>query len=207
MKFKFKKIEKIEQHPFSGDVYDLEVENDHSYNIEGVIVHNSLCSTRRVTGHGIPQLSAILLARRTLYSLRTNVRLIADGGIRTSGDVVKALAAGADSVMVGNIFAGTDEAPGELISREDGSQSKKYRGQSSKNFLEDRRKFGVAAEGEHTYVPYKGSVGPIIDDLLAGVRSGMTYSGVRNLKDLYNNSNFICVSNHSFREGMPHGLE
>lgn len=182
----------------------------------------SFCTTRLVTGHGVPQLSAIMNVRRALYSMQSNVALIADGGIRDSGDIVKALAAGADSVMVGRLFASTSESPGNLYykdgnnyvqcetetdySYKEYSFYKKYRGQSSADFMEDINKQGVAPEGVSQMIPYKGSVEPIFHRLLMGLRSGMTYSGIRNLKELYNKSQFIEISHAGYIEGTPYGI-
>lgn len=164
----------------------------------------SMCSTRVVTGHGLPQLSAILQIRRTLSAQRTNTTLIADGGIKNSGDIVKAIAAGANSVMIGNLFAGTDETPGDI--HQDGDDRYKiYRGQSSKMFLDQQNKTGVAPEGIDIRVPVKGSVVHIFQELMQGLRSGMTYSGVSNLPDLYNKTLFIEISSHTHIEGTPHG--
>lgn len=182
--------------------------------------NGSMCTTRLVTGHGVPQLSAIMQCRRAINATRTNTALIADGGIRRAGDIIKALAAGADTVMVGNLLAGTTEAPGELFSpNQDGTQLivpkesisdfkylyKKYRGQSSQNFMEDIGKENVAAEGEHDYIPYRGSVVPIVKELLQGVRSGMTYAGVSTIESLSENATFIEISNHGYVESTPHG--
>lgn len=184
----------------------------------------SLCSTRIKTGHGVPTLTAIMLARLAINSTKTNVALIADGGIRNSGDIIKALAAGADSVMIGNLFSGTDESPGNLIvdpyetmsghlppeTKEKYLQEKrlcykKYRGQSSRDFLNDIGKVGVTDEGVHTYVPYKGPVDVILTDLIQGIRSGMSYAGATTLQGLNEYATFIEISHHGYIEGTPHG--
>ncbi len=190
------------------------------------------CSTRIVTGHGVPQLTAIMQCRQAINATQTNTTLIADGGIRDSGDIVKALSAGADMVMIGRLFAGTYESPGNVYRRPMGSEthlrgptewvvkdtwqyenpsspnasySKQYRGQSSEQFMVDTGKSGVSPEGESWYIPYQGVVGPIVKKLLGGIRSGMSYSGVRNLKDLNTKAIFIEVGYHGYIEGTPHG--
>jgi IMP dehydrogenase len=189
----------------------------------------SLCSTRLVTGCGIPQLSAIMQCRQAINYTNTNVALIADGGIKNSGDIVKSLAAGADCVMIGHLFAGTEESAGDWIydpykvmsasiSKEDIEDiiknrqfnkkpiAKKYRGQSSQDFMDDQNKSGVAPEGVHKYVWYQGSVRPIVQNLLSGIRSGMTYCGVENLDQLSERALFIEINKNSLLESMPHGV-
>lgn len=181
------------------------------------------CSTRIVTGHGVPQLTAIMQCRQAINATQTNTTLIADGGIRDSGDIVKALSAGADMVMIGRLFAGTYESPGDRFINKDSSDAKPinleawptfnedkggykvYRGQSSEQFMVDTGKSGVSPEGESWYIPYQGVVGPIVKKLLGGIRSGMSYSGVRNLKDLNTKAIFIEVGYHGYIEGTPHG--
>jgi IMP dehydrogenase len=179
--------------------------------------NGSLCTTRLITGHGSPALSTIINIRRALHGMQTNTTLIADGGIRNSGDIVKALAAGADSVMIGSLFAGTNETSGNYYdinhqvfngNTEDVSGLyKKYRGQSSEEFNEEINKTNVTSEGESQYVPCKGAVADIINNLAGGIRSGLSYAGCYTLKDLFNKSSFIELSNHGFTEGTPHGLK
>lgn len=155
------------------------------------IGNGSACLTRGVTGHGIPQLSAIMNCRKG-----TRLPIISDGGIKSPGDVVKAIALGADMVMSGYIFAGTSETPGDIYIQ-DGYQVKTYRGMASKEAQEDY--FGAMAdwktfEGISTTVKYKGQADNILKHYLGGLRSGMTYSNARNLKELRNNANFVKVS-------------
>jgi IMP dehydrogenase len=186
----------------------------------------SLCSTRLVTGHGMPMLTSIMQARQAINAMQSNAAIIADGGIKTSGDIIKALAAGADSVMIGGLLAATDEAPGGYyLPTGDGVYGnplsewvfwpktedvkglyKKYRGQSSKDFMDSIEKTGVTPEGEHTYLPCKGPVGTILQNLIGGIRSGMTYSGVSNLHELSNRATFIEIGQHGYIEGTPHGV-
>ena len=166
----------------------------------------SLCTTRLVTGSGVPQLSAIMDVRDTLDSYGyDNVGIIADGGIRHSGDIVKSLAVGADAVMIGQLFAGTEESPGEYTTDlRNNSKTKVYRGQSSKNFMEDVGKKGVAAEGIHLEIPYKGSMKNIVSELVGGIRSGMTYSGAGSIQELRKNAEFQEISEQGWIESMPH---
>jgi IMP dehydrogenase len=165
----------------------------------------SVCSTRIVTGHGVPQLTAIMQVRDALDSLDRDVALIADGGIRNSGDIVKAIAAGADAVMLGNLLAGCDETPGELYTTNSGA-FKMYRGQSSAHFLRDIGKIGVAAEGVATEIKAKGSAVSVVNELVGGIRSGMTYSGCGSIKELQDHAIFIEMSHHGLIESTPHAL-
>lgn len=159
---------------------------------------SGVCSTRVVTGHGLPQLSSIIQTRMAINSMQKNVALIADGGIRNSGDVVKALAAGADTVMIGSLFAGTNESSGL---QSDGTYL--YRGMSSKELNQELGKNNVAAEGICKVVPAKGAVRAILDEILGGIRSGMSYSNVKNLRDLNQKSVAVVVTNHGYTEGLP----
>jgi IMP dehydrogenase len=166
----------------------------------------SVCTTRIVTGHGVPQLSAIISARQALEGEGlANVGIIADGGIRNGGDIVKAIAAGADAVMLGSMLAGCDETPGEIFTTKDGS-FKMYRGQSSRHFLKDIGKMGVAAEGESIEIKAKGSVKEVISELEGGIRSGLTYSGASDLYDLQNKAVFLEISHHGWVESTPHAI-
>tara|TARA_R110002124_G_scaffold111387_3_gene265157 strand:+ start:951 stop:1994 length:1044 start_codon:yes stop_codon:yes gene_type:complete len=168
----------------AGNVCTLEGVNDVSdwganavrCNIGG----GSICSTRIVTGHGLPGLQTIFDCART----DRDVKIIADGGIKTSGDIVKALAAGADFVMCGSLLAGTEESPGQAISLPDGSRMKEYRGMASKDAQMDWRNKSSTPEGVASYIPYKGSVADILADLEGGIRSGLSYTGARNIKEL-----------------------
>ena len=147
----------------------------------------SICSTRLVTGHGMPTLESIIECAQTGHS----AKIIADGGIKTSGDIVKALAAGADFVMVGSMLAGTEETPGETFYSNSGKRYKVYRGMASAEAQSDWRGKSSTPEGVATTVTYKGEVTPILDNLLGGIRSGLSYSGVRTLRELQAKSKFI----------------
>lgn len=167
----------------------------------------SICSTRVVTGHGVPQLSAIMNIRKALDSNGfSHIGVIADGGIKSSGDIVKALAAGANCVMVGSLLSGCDETPGDFILTKDKPAYKLYRGQSSRHFLNDIGKSGVASEGESLEVKAKGPVSNVVSELLGGIRSGLTYSGVGSIEELKNNSVFMEISQHGWVESTPHAL-
>ncbi len=172
----------------------------------------SICTTRVVSGVGVPQFSAI----RAVASVarKYNVPVIADGGIRTSGDIVKALAAGASAVMLGNLLAGTKEAPGKIVKR-GGKQYKEYRGMGSRAVLasgrsKDRyliRGHKFVAEGVEAFVPYRGPVADIIDDLVGGLKIGMGYIGARTIADMPRKAKFIYITKAAVREGQPHDLE
>lgn len=166
----------------------------------------SLCSTRVVTGHGLPQLTAVSAC--SLVAKEFDVPVIADGGIRNSGDIVKALAAGASSVMCGSIFAGTEESPGEVLGGYGfGPKYKTYRGMASREAQVDF--YGNdpdAPEGVATQVEFKGSIGPILKQLVAGIRSGFSYSGANNIQELWENAEWIRITSAGFRESVPHLL-
>ncbi len=175
----------------------------------------SVCTTRVVTGAGIPQLTAIMECAKAGRKL--DVPIIADGGIRKSGDLVKALAAGASSVMIGNLLAGTDESPGPLIFR-NGKRYKIYRGMASfyamlgkemqeRYEVEDLIDMSYKAEGVEAYVPYRGSVREVLEQLISGLRSGMSYCGASNIKELQEKALFIKITHAAYLEGLPHDVE
>ena len=168
----------------AGNVCTLEGVNDVSdWGADAVrcnIGGGSICSTRIVTGHGLPGLQTIFDCART----DRDVKIIADGGIKTSGDIVKALAAGADFVMCGSLLAGTQESPGQVVSLPDGSRMKEYRGMASKDAQMDWRNKSSTPEGVASYIPYKGSVTDILSDLEGGIRSGLSYTGARTIPEL-----------------------
>lgn len=168
----------------------------------------SICSTRLVTGFGVPSITAILDVREALARNSLPTQIIADGGIRTSGDCAKALAAGAHAVMLGSLLAGTDEAPGDLVYT-DGRAVKQYRGMASRDAQTGWRsmKSGTAPEGISTDIPYKGSVVPILEDLAGGLRSAFSYGGATNLSEFYDHTRFVRVTNSGVDEASTHILK
>lgn len=164
----------------------------------------SVCSTRVVSGHGYPQLSAIINVVNALSEINGDFSVIADGGIRYPGDIVKALAAGADAVMLGSLLAGTDEAAGERIV-ENGVAYKTYRGMASRAVQQEKRAGQKPrVEGVSAKVPYRGPVADTLDNLEAGIRSGLSYSGANNLSELHYNAEFVVVTGNTLKENHPH---
>jgi len=172
----------------------------------------SICTTRVVAGIGVPQLTAILECSEV--TKRYDITLIADGGIRYSGDIVKALAAGADSVMIGSIFAGTEEAPGDSILYQ-GRKYKAYRGMGSEAAMkkgsfdryfqsDDSSKF--VPEGVEGMVPYKGTVKDVVHQLVGGLRAGMGYLGAATIYELRQKAVFLRVTPSGVRESHPHDI-
>jgi len=149
----------------------------------------SRCLTRTVTGHGVPNATALLGVRaaRTEYAKNTGayVPLIMDGGLRTSGDIVKALYIGADVACLGGMLAGTEETPGQIV-KNGGGLHKKFYGMASKDAMEihGKGKPGIAAEGFSELVPYQGSVRPIVEEIVGGIRSGLSYTGAKTIAEL-----------------------
>jgi IMP dehydrogenase len=173
------------------------------------------CTTRIVTGVGVPQLTAVLNCVRAARPY--GVPIIADGGIRTPGDMAKALAAGAAAVMVGSLLAGTDESPGETVLR-DGRRYKVYRGMASEGATIDRyRRLGLGIdeasfdarvpEGVETLVPYRGAVSDVLFELVGGLRSCLSYLGAHNLQELVERAEFVQITPAGQRESRPHALD
>ena len=173
----------------------------------------SICTTRVVSGVGVPQLTAVMEAAEEAKKLGTSV--IADGGIKFSGDIVKALAAGANAVMIGGLLAGTDEAPGE-VTYFHGRAFKTYRGMGSigamragssdRYFQQDNAPEKLVPEGVEGRVPYKGSISGILYQLIGGLRSGMGYVGAHNLAELQEKSKFVRISGAGLRESHVHDV-
>lgn len=174
----------------------------------------SICTTRVVAGVGVPQLSAIMNVADALRG--TGVPVIADGGIRYSGDIVKAIAAGANSIMAGGLFAGTEEAPGETIIF-NGRKFKSYRGMGSveamqlgskdryfQDMEDDIKK--LVPEGISGRVPYKGSINEVLYQLIGGLKAGMGYCGAQNIDDLHNKSQFVRITSNGVTENHPHDV-
>ncbi len=174
----------------------------------------SICTTRVVSGAGMPQITAIAEAARA--SAKADVPVIADGGIKFSGDVVKAIAAGASSVMIGSLFAGTDESPGELILRQ-GRSFKSYRGMGSIGAMKEgsRDRYfqeyeasseKLVPEGIEGMVPYKGPLSAMVQQLVGGLRAGMGYCGCASVKDLHARARFVRISPAGLKESHVHDV-
>jgi IMP dehydrogenase len=175
----------------------------------------SICTTRMVAGIGVPQISAIMDVKKALS--KKKIKIISDGGIKFSGDIAKALAAGADAIMMGSIFAGTEESPGKKFSIK-GKIYKHYRGMGSigamsagsanryfqKNY-KDKSKF--VPEGVEGRVEFKGKVSKIIYQLKGGLRSSMGYIGAKNLKEIHTKAKFVKITKAGFYESMVHSVE
>jgi len=162
----------------------------------------ALCTTRITTGFGVPTLQAVLDAQEVVQDF---CDIIADGGIKNSGDICKSLAAGAEAVMLGSLLAGTAETPGQIISI-DGNKFKVYRGAASYGAKSDF--FGKAEyiEGAESIVPYKGSVTAVLQTIMEGVRSGFTYCGAENLREFQARAEFIEITSAGHQESKPHLL-
>ena len=174
----------------------------------------SICTTRIVAGIGVPQLTAIFDCAEAAKG--TDVRLIADGGAKFSGDIVKALAAGADVVMLGGLLAGTDESPGEMVHYQ-GRSYKVYRGMGSIGAMKEGSKdryfqddieesFKLVPEGVEGQVPYRGSLSLVIYQLIGGLKSGMGYTGSKNIEELRKNAQFIKITPQGLKESHVHDV-
>ncbi len=174
----------------------------------------SICTTRVISGVGVPQLTAIINCSKACK--KYGVSLIADGGIKFSGDIIKALAAGADTVMIGSLLAGTDESPGEIILYQ-GRSYKSYRGMGSLSAMQkgSKDRYGqsdidekgkLVPEGIEGRVPYRGKVSQVIYQLLGGIRSGMGYTGLKTISELQEKSNFLKISPAGLTESHVHDV-
>jgi IMP dehydrogenase len=176
----------------------------------------SICVTRVVTGFGVPQLTAIIDCAEAGRELK--IPVIADGGIRTSGDITKAIAAGADTVMIGSLLAGTEESPGAPVVR-DGQKVKIIRGMASLTANIDRQTIDkgivvepadweqVVPEGVEAVVPYRGEVTDILFQLVGGLRSGMSYAGATTIAELQQNAEFVRITPAGVRESGSHDVQ
>jgi IMP dehydrogenase len=175
----------------------------------------SICTTRLVAGIGVPQLSAIMNVKKGIGKNKT--KLIADGGIKFSGDIAKALAAGADAVMIGSLFAGTDQAPGRIIKKHGGTY-KYFRGMgsigamnkgSADRYFQSKQKdtSKYVAEGVEGYIKYKGKVDKIIYSLVGGLKSSMGYMGAKKVVDLRKKPKFLKITKAGFYESMVHNID
>jgi IMP dehydrogenase len=179
----------------------------------------SICTTRIVTGFGVPQLTAIIDSCEGVRDSGLNLPVISDGGIQKSGDLVKALAAGAETVMIGSLFAGTEESPGSAVIR-DGQKFKVVRGMASLGAAMGRRAAEradesaedpedwdkVVPEGVEAVVPYRGYVGEVLYQLVGGLRSGLSYGGAHNIQELQENAEFVEITPAGVRESGSHDV-
>ncbi len=171
----------------------------------------SICTTRVVSGVGVPQLTAILEVAGV--AKKKGMRIIADGGMKTSGDAAKALAAGADLLMFGNLFAGTDEAPGEII-EQDGKMYKEYRGMGSRAVMESKKSDDryltagrkAVAEGVSGLVPAKGGVADVVETAVSGIQVAFGYVGAKSIAEFQKRARLIRITDASLRESVPHSL-
>jgi len=190
-------------HIMAGNIATLEGYNDlvdwGADSVRCNIGGGSICSTRIQTGHGVPGLHTIIDCARS----DRNAPIIADGGIRNSGDIVKALAAGADFVMLGSLLSGTDETPGDVINTHEG-KVKSYRGMASKDAQVEWRGRTASLEGVATTVPCKGPVEDVLEDLTRGIRSGLSYSGCRTISELQAKARFIRQTGSGQLESSAH---
>ncbi len=175
----------------------------------------AICTTRVISGVGVPQISAIMSCAEVAES--HNIPVVADGGIRQSGDISKAIAAGASSVMIGSLFAGLKESPGQLVIYK-GRQFKEYRGMGSLGAMVkgSAERYGqkssteedkLVPEGVEGRVPYRGTLDDFVYQLVGGLRAGMGYCGARNIKELRKNARFVCISSASVSESHPHDIQ
>jgi len=169
----------------------------------------SICTTRIQTGHGVPTLHAIVECNRVRKEMINNgdsniPYIIADGGIKNSGDVVKSLAAGADFVMLGSMLSGTRETPGKVIVNDKNKKVKRYNGMASKTAQKDWKGSYSSIEGVSSIVPYKGTISRVVNEIMSNVRSGMSYSGARSLNELREKAIAYRQTSASHAEGNPH---
>jgi len=192
-------------HIMAGNIATLEGYNDlvdwGADSVRCNIGGGSICSTRIQTGHGVPGLHTIIECARS----DRNAPIIADGGIRNSGDIVKALAAGADFVMLGSLLSGTDETPGDTINTRKGN-FKSYRGMASKHAQVEWRGKTASLEGVATTVPCKGPAADVLEELERGVRSGLSYTGARSIKELQAKAQLIRQTSSGQTESSTHIL-
>lgn len=173
--------------------------------IKASVGSGSICSTRIQTGNGVPLITTLIESRKAIEDFYNNEKpefkptLLADGGIKNSGDYVKSLCAGADGAIMGSVFAGTFEAPGPII-----NGKKRYSGMASREAQVNWKGFAQAVEGETVYIPYKGFVKDVFNNFLAGVFSGFSYQDAHNIKELQENAVFIRQTGAGYRESIPH---
>jgi IMP dehydrogenase len=202
-------------------VYDLEIDDDsHSFLADNVVVHNSICTTRVVAGVGVPQVTAIFEAARAARA--AGVPVIGDGGLQYSGDIAKAIACGADTVMLGSLLAGVEESPGEMVFV-NGKQYKSYRGMGSlgamrsrgeaQSFSKDRymqhdvlSDEKLVPEGIEGQVPYRGQLASVAHQLVGGLRAGMGYCGASTIAELQE-AQLVRITAAGLKESHPHDIQ
>ena len=191
-------------HIMAGNVATLEAFNDladwGADSIRCNIGGGSICTTRIQTGHGVPGLETIFQCAKS----DRDAKIIADGGIKTSGDIVKALAAGADAVMLGSLLAGTDLSPGETFKDPNGQMRKVYRGMASIEAQKDWRGRVSSMEGISSSIRYKGPLPDVMQELERGIRSGLSYSGARSIRELQAKAKWIRQTHASIVESSAH---
>ena len=215
MKFKLKEVKSVEKRRYNGVLYDLTIDGDHSYNINGIIVHNSICSTRLNTGFGVPQFSALCSCAERK---KDGITLIADGGIRNAGDIAKAIKAGADIVMMGKLLAGTDKALGWYYDKNkkrlessddsftlDDVAYRAYRGMAS-----NEARAGVLSkssiEGVSGFVEYTGGTEDLLHNIKLNLQASLSYAGVRNWDEFRRVVKVLEITNGSIIESQTHVL-
>lgn len=194
-------------------VFDITVDcPTHTFIANGIIVHNSICTTRLVSGSGMPQFTALMDTAPICKEY--NIPLISDGGNRNYGNICKALAIGADSVMLGRMIAGTDESPGKILIKE-GKRVKIIRGMAGyganvsnaiRQGIKEPDSLSFSAEGVEGYVPYSGPVSETLKQICAGISSGMSYSGANNINELQKKAKFIRLTNNGVIESGVHDI-
>jgi len=205
-------VEKVKEEKVEMNVYNLEVEEDNTYIANRVVVHN--CTTRVISGVGVPQFTAVSECCKA--ASKYNVPIIADGGIKYSGDLVKALAAGASSVMLGSLFAGCEETPGRTIFLYN-RKFKQYRGMGSLGAMQkgskeryfqghETKANKLVPEGVEGIVPYKGNLSELVFQLLGGLRSGMGMVGAKDIESLRKNTSWTRITAAGVKESHPHGI-
>jgi IMP dehydrogenase/GMP reductase len=202
-------------------VYDLEVDcPTHSFIADNVIVHNSICTTRVVAGVGVPQITAIHEAAKACRP--AGVPVVGDGGLQYSGDIAKAMVAGADTVMLGSLLAGCDESPGELVFV-NGKQYKRYRGMGSLGAMASRGKVSyskdryfqadvgsddkIVPEGIEGQVPYRGPLRAVAQQLIGGLAQSMFYVGAHTVPELQQRGRFVRITSAGLKESHPHDIQ
>lgn len=214
IKRQFSKIEVVAGNVATGEAA-LDLAEQGADAVKVGVGPGSICTTRVVAGVGVPQLTAVINVSRALKD--TPVKVIADGGVRYSGDLAKAIAAGAHSIMVGSLLGGTDEAPGEIEVYE-GRTYKSYRGMGSLGAMEGGSKdryfqetetnsVKLVPEGIEARVPYRGSMQTVVHHLMGGLRSSMGYTGSADIDALRTHGRFLRITNSGIRESHVHDVE